>query len=92
MTTSTTQPNANKATRNIKIDGMKGDTDVTKVRGALTGITGVQTHSVKVGSASIESDHAACEAACKAVTTAGYKAHEQTDAKHEAKPKPTIKS
>jgi hypothetical protein len=84
MTTSTTQPNANKATRNIKIDGMKGDTDVTKVRGALTGITGVQTHSVK--------DHAACEAACKAVTTAGYKAHEQTDAKHEAKPKPTIKS
>lgn len=86
MTTSTTKPNAGKATRNLKIEGMKGDSDVTKVRGALVGVTGVQTRAVKVGSASIESDQAACDAACKAVSGAGF----QTKEHHE--PKPTIKA
>lgn len=78
MTTSTTKPNADKSTHNLKIDGMKSDADVTKVRGALVGVSGVQTRSVKIGSASIESDQSARDAACKAVTGVGFKAEPHT--------------
>lgn len=69
------------ASRTLHIDGMKGEACVQKVTGALKGVEGVTTHSVKVGSANIKSDKAGCDASCAAIGGAGFKAHES---KHEA--------
>jgi len=69
----TTMTNA----RTLKIDGMSGDTCIQKVKTALKGVAGVTTDSVKVGSATIHTEKSGqCEAACTAVTNAGYKARE----------------
>lgn len=59
--------------RTLEIDGMSGDACVKKVTGALKDVQGVSTRSVKVGAATIEADQAGCEAACAAITQAGYK-------------------
>lgn len=68
------------STRTLKIDGMSGDTCIQKVKTALKGVAGITTDSVKVGSATIRSEKTGqCEAACTAVTNAGYKAHETAD-------------
>lgn len=62
--------------RTLQIDGMTGDVCVQKVTSALKGVPGVETQSVKVGSASIGADQAGCDAACAAIGTAGFKARE----------------
>lgn len=64
-------------TRTLEIDGMNGDACVTKVTGALKAVSGVETQSVKVGSATIKSDKAGCDAACTGITAAGFRAHEE---------------
>jgi len=61
------------APRNLKIDGMTGDTCVQKVKTALGTVSGVTTNSVQVGSAAITCDQAQCDAASAAVSTAGFK-------------------
>ncbi len=63
--------------RNLKIDGMNGDGCVKKVTSALKNCSGVTTESVEVGSATIEADQNGCDAACKAIGNAGYKAREE---------------
>lgn len=68
--------NSATATRTLDINGMSGDTCVQKVTGALKGVHGVTTQSVKVGSATISADKVGCDAACSAIDKAGYKAHE----------------
>ncbi len=65
-----------KSTRNIKIDGMSSQADVTKVTGALKVVSGLSNQTVKVGSATIQADKAGTDAACKAISGAGFKAHE----------------
>ena len=65
-------------TRTLEIGGMSGDACVEKVTGALKDVNGVETHSVKVGSANIKSDKAGCEAACAGIKHAGFTAHEAT--------------
>ncbi len=65
-------------TRTLEIDGMSGDACVKKVTSALKDVNGVETHSVKVGSANIKSDKAGCDAACAGIKSAGYTAHEGT--------------
>lgn len=62
--------------RNLEIDGMSGDACVQKVTGALKGVHGVSTQSVKVGGARIQADQAGCTAACAAIDSAGYKVRE----------------
>jgi copper chaperone CopZ len=74
------------STHNLKIDGMTGEACVNKVEGALKHVKGVAIDSVKVGSASIKSDAAACTAACTAIGNAGYKAHEAKSAVATEKP------
>ncbi len=72
----TTMTNA----RTLKIDGMSGDTCIQKVKTALKGVSGVTTDSVKVGSATIHTEKPdQCQAACTAVTNAGYKAREDAN-------------
>lgn len=66
--------NSPATTRTLKIDGMTGDACIAKVTGALKGVAGVTTHSVKVGSASIGADQNGCTAACAAIDGAGFKA------------------
>lgn len=63
-------------TRTLNIDGMSGDACVNKVTGALKDVQGVTTQSVKVGSAVIGADNHGCTAACNAIGSAGFKAHE----------------
>lgn len=63
-------------TRTLEIDGMSGDACVNKVSGALKAVAGVETKSVSVGSATIKSDKAGCDAACAGIKKAGYSAHE----------------
>jgi copper chaperone CopZ len=63
-------------TRTLEIDGMSGDACVQKVTGALKGVSGVTTQSVKVGSANIGANQNGCEAACTAINAAGFKAHQ----------------
>jgi copper chaperone CopZ len=65
-------------TRTLEIGGMSGDACVKKVTSALKDVNGVETHSVKVGSANIKSDKAGCEAACAGIKHAGFTAHEAT--------------
>lgn len=72
MTTATSM------TRNIQIDNMTGDPCVQKVTGALKGVNGVTTQSVKVGHARIEADQSACDAACAAIGKVGYPGREMT--------------
>jgi copper chaperone CopZ len=67
---------ATKSNHTIEIDGMTGEDCCKKVTSALEGVSNVETHQVKVGSAKIEADHAGCTAACKAIDNAGFKAHE----------------
>ncbi len=71
--------NANQ-TKTLKIDGMSGDLCVQKVTDALKTVPAVTTQSVKVGCATIQADQAGCDAACNAVTKAGYKASVDTKA------------
>lgn len=73
---------ATKSSRTLSIDGMSGEDCCKKVTGALKGVSNVETHTVKVGSAKIEADEAGCKAACQAIGGAGFKANEQ---KHEQK-------
>ncbi len=63
-------------TRTLAIDGMSGDSCVQKVTGALKGVEGVTTQSVKVGGATLGATQAGCDAACAAIGTAGFKARE----------------
>lgn len=72
------EPNKN-TTRNIEIDGMTGDACVQKVSIALKGLRNVSTQSVKVGSAHLNTDDEGCKNACAAITSAGYKAREQSN-------------
>lgn len=67
---------ANSATRTLQIDNMTGDACVQKVTGALKGVQGVTTQSVKMGHARIESDQPACDAACIAIGKVGYPTRE----------------
>lgn len=60
---------------------MTGDACVQKVKGALKGVAGVTTQSVKVGAATIGADPAGCTAACNAINGAGFKAHAEADSK-----------
>ena len=46
-------------TRTLEIDGMTGDACFKKVTGALKEVSGVETQSVKVGSATIKCDKTA---------------------------------
>ncbi len=62
--------------RTLEIDGMSGDACVQKVTGALKGVHGVSTQSVKVGGAKIQADQAGCAAACAAIGSAGFKVRE----------------
>ena len=73
-----THMNTEVQTRTLEIGGMSGDACVEKVTGALKDVNGVETHSVKVGSANIKSDKAGCEAACAGIKHAGFTAHEAT--------------
>ncbi len=66
---------ATKSSHTIQIDGMKGEDCCKKVTGALKSVSDIKTHKVEVGSAKIESDHAGCTAACKAIDGVGFKAH-----------------
>lgn len=72
---------ADKTTRNLKIEGMSNEADVTKVSGILKNVSGLSNQSVKVGSASIHANKADSDAACKAITGAGFKTHEPVAAK-----------
>jgi len=65
-------------TRTLDIDGMTGDSCVQKVTGALKGVHGVTTQSVKVGAATIGADSSGCSAACSAIGNAGFKARESS--------------
>lgn len=65
-----------KTTRNLEIDGMSGEACVRKVSGALRGVQGVSTQSVKVGGATIGADQVGCNAACAAIDSVGFKSRE----------------
>jgi copper chaperone CopZ len=65
-----------KALRTIEIEGMTGDVCIAKVRTALAGVRGVTTESVGLGSASIWADEPGCKAACDAINSSGFTAHE----------------
>lgn len=68
------QDNSTK-TRTLKIDGMKGDMCVGKVKTALGSVEGVKTKSVTLGSAVIECDEPTqSKAACDAIKNAGFTA------------------
>ncbi|MFM9959588.1 MAG: hypothetical protein ACKVZJ_16140 [Phycisphaerales bacterium] len=87
---STSAPNAANpgasTARTITIDGMTGDACVQKVQGALKDVPNVTTQAVKVGAAHISADQTGCDAACKAVESAGYKCRAgNTDAKNDTK-------
>ncbi len=55
---------------------MSGDAGVQKVTAALQNVQGVSTQAAKVGAATIGADLSACNAACAAVATAGFKSRE----------------
>lgn len=75
------------ATHTLAIDGMSGDTCVTKVKSALHSVPAVTTQSVGVGSAVIDANQQGCDAACAAISGAGYRATENTAEKpHDKKP------
>jgi copper chaperone CopZ len=74
MQVTATKPSAN---HTYAIDGMSGEACVTKVTAALKSVPNVTTQSVKVGSAVVAADQHASDAACKAVTAAGFKCNEQ---------------
>lgn len=62
-------------TRNMQIDGMKGDQCVQEVNKALRGLNGVEVKTVNVGSAVLEcQDDEAFATAQQAVNDAGYEA------------------
>lgn len=63
-------------THTLAIDGMSGETCVTKVTSALHSVPAVKTQSVDVGSAVIDADQQGCDAACAAISGAGYRATE----------------
>ena len=63
-------------TRTLEIDGMNGDACVKRVTGALNEVKDITTQSVKVGCATIRANQAGCDAACAAVTQAGYTVQE----------------
>ena len=71
-------------TRTLEIDGMTGDACVKKVTGALKEVSGVETQSVKVGSATIKCDKTACDAACAGIKAAGYTVREGTRTGHDS--------
>ncbi len=71
-----TAPQSTSKSHTLTIDGMTGDVCVQSVTGALQSVPGVTTQSVKVGSAVISCDAAACTAACAAIGKAGFKARE----------------
>lgn len=78
--------------RTIEIDGMTGPACVQKVTGALKGVPNVETTSVTVGAASIKSDQTGCDAACRGIGSAGFKARESVAAPgHEAATNPASK-
>jgi len=61
--------------KTIEISGMTGDECVQKVVAALKAVSGVQIDAVQVGKATVVCNYPlAIEAACKAITSAGYKA------------------
>lgn len=62
--------------KNLTIEGMTGDTCVSRVTAALKSVPDVTTDSVKVGFARIGADQAGCTAACSAINAAGFKARE----------------
>jgi copper chaperone CopZ len=66
------------STRTLDIGGMSGEECVKNVKTALKSVPEVTTQSVKVGSAVIQADQTGCDAACACVTSAGYKATEDT--------------
>jgi copper chaperone CopZ len=66
----------NTITRNLEIDGMRGDDCIQKVTGALKGVHGISTQSVKVGGATIGADQTGCTAACAAIDSVGFKSRE----------------
>lgn len=78
MQTPATAAQSSSNSHSLTIDGMTGDACVKSVTGALKGVPGVTTQSVKVGSATITCDAAACTAACDAIGKAGYTAREAT--------------
>lgn len=62
--------------RALDIDGMSGEACVQKVKGALNGVHGVTSQTVKVGSASFSADASAYNAARTAIGVAGFKSRE----------------
>lgn len=66
------------AIHTLAIEGMSGETCIKKVTTALKAVPHVSIDSVKVGSAVIGADQRGCDAACAGVTSAGYKATEDT--------------
>lgn len=62
--------------RTLEIDGMTGDACVQKATGVLKSVQGVTTQSVKVGSATIQADQTACDAACATLGRAGFQSRE----------------
>jgi copper chaperone CopZ len=64
-----------KNSRTLKIDGMKGDMCIDKVKTSLGTVEGVNTKSVTQGSAVIECDEPVqSKAACDAINKAGFTA------------------
>ncbi|HEX2836978.1 MAG TPA: hypothetical protein VHN77_02500 [Phycisphaerales bacterium] len=72
--------------RKLEIQGMTGDVCVKKVTAALKAVPDVYTQSVAVGSAAIRADETGCGSACKAVSAAGYEAHEADSAEDSVAP------
>lgn len=71
----------------LNIDGMNGDTCIKKVTHALKDVKDIVTKSVKLGSASIDASQEGSKAACKAISSIGFKTHEaKTGIKTTAKP------
>lgn len=64
----------NKTVRTLKIEGMTGDPSIKKVTNTLNDVDGITTKSVKSGIATISADQKGCDAACKALKNAGFKA------------------
>lgn len=67
----------NAHSRTLAIDGMSGDGCVTKVKSALKAVPAITTESVSVGAAVIGADQRGCDAACTAISAAGYRATEK---------------
>lgn len=64
-------------TRHLRIDGMKGDITVQRVKAALGSVQGVVVNSVQVGGATITCESPSnCETAIAALGSAGFKARE----------------